>query len=1141
MDSDTAGSPSTIAKKMKCSFKKVLPQEGTSSAGESLSAQALSPTYSGEGKNCSVDESPLVGENQTTTMARNMDTDLVYDDDVQNAEEVFCPRTPLARSPVRDLRVFVRRNSDGSAAEISGSVPKDRNESRGGNLAQPPEKSAFPHFKALPEPTTTSLFKLPLSREERYNLRNAGYESASSVDSVVALKNSSKIKGKRRPTAEQHDSPEKAQVDLTTAKRKKSAPRSKNANAITQDPVKARAVRSRKTTSVSMSDSDNLSPTRDPEEKSVYYLNKQVLDAIAVINSVAINSGHLKGTFVRKLNDASASITEAVTVLHKRSITEETAKLQIQNLHLRGELSELRKELTVLKADLHKSRDEPVSQKQQQHQPQQLNAEELTRAIMSEVGTMMCAKFAALEERLTLATSSKKKSDHVAGNNNVDHPATEKPSGDCNQTQGTPSHAPKSISSSAPKGKAKDKERKNNVENNTIVGKGKNKRKKSSMAAAEAAAQHEPQSNPRLPKATDEGWKVVTRKKRNEKKKAAAIPIRIPRSAAIVISLQPGAEASYDQIMKDTRSKIDLSNLDIPPVRFRVAATGARILTLPPTVSGEKMNSLAEAIRAVNNPEIVRVHRPTKCEELRVSGLDDSVSPTEVIAAIARTGGCLTDAIKAGEIKKDFSGSGFIWLRCPSEAAKKVIASGRLLVGWVSAQVKLLEPRPLRCYRCLLTGHVRVQCTSEVDRSDFCYRCSKPNHKAAQCSAKAHCAVCALAVQATTAESGSIEDGPRWALKQIDRELLSEAATVQAWLPAPGEDMEVEQEAEWFREAMSHRTSSAIHGNTIDNRRRSGDTSRNGSRDENSYVENEGTEYGSRTRWNPGARVVLGPRSARARLRALFTSCLREGQFPKRWKIGRLVLLQKEGRPADSPSAYRPIVLLDEVGKLFERIIASRLVKHMTDEGPDLADCQYGFRCGRSTVDAILRVKSLAEEAVSQGEVLLAVSLDIVNAFNTLPWETIHEALGFHRAPPYLCRIVRAYLSERVSRGYRTISGEAACVLAGSLPWDLDAKALAAVYRWREEARSRDHWPAPREVDAKRKELFQAAVDTWRTRLEHPTAGIRTVEAIRPVLRDWLEREHGALTFRLTQVLSGHGCFGRYLYKIARRANSSVP
>ncbi|XP_072938863.1 uncharacterized protein [Epargyreus clarus] len=31
------------------------------------------------------------------------------------------------------------------------------------------------------------------------------------------------------------------------------------------------------------------------------------------------------------------------------------------------------------------------------------------------------------------------------------------------------------------------------------------------------------------------------------------------------------------------------------------------------------------------------------------------------------------------------------------------------------------------------------------------------------------------------------------------------------------------------------------------------------------------------------------------------------------------------------------------------------------------------------------------------------------------------------------------------------------------------------------------------------------------------------------------DRRHGSLTFRLVQVLSGHGCFGKYLCRIARR------
>ncbi|KAJ0169562.1 hypothetical protein K1T71_014747 [Dendrolimus kikuchii] len=62
-----------------------------------------------------------------------------------------------------------------------------------------------------------------------------------------------------------------------------------------------------------------------------------------------------------------------------------------------------------------------------------------------------------------------------------------------------------------------------------------------------------------------------------------------------------------------------------------------------------------------------------------------------------------------------------------------------------------------------------------------------------------------------------------------------------------------------------------------------------------------------------------------------------------------------------------------KVGKLFERIIVDRLVQHLSTTGPDLADNQFGFRPGRSTIDAIMRLRGLAEEAVSRGEVLLAV------------------------------------------------------------------------------------------------------------------------------------------------------------------------
>ncbi|XP_041986126.1 uncharacterized protein LOC121738242 [Aricia agestis] len=77
-----------------------------------------------------------------------------------------------------------------------------------------------------------------------------------------------------------------------------------------------------------------------------------------------------------------------------------------------------------------------------------------------------------------------------------------------------------------------------------------------------------------------------------------------------------------------------------------------------------------------------------------------------------------------------------------------------------------------------------------------------------------------------------------------------------------------------------------------------------------------------------------------------------------------------------------------------------------------------------------------------------------------------------------------------------------------------------AVRRWRDNARER-------------------VIDLWEERLQEPQASVNLVLAIRPVLRDWISRETGALSFRLTQVLTGHGCFGRYLCEIVGREETT--
>ena len=171
----------------------------------------------------------------------------------------------------------------------------------------------------------------------------------------------------------------------------------------------------------------------------------------------------------------------------------------------------------------------------------------------------------------------------------------------------------------------------------------------------------------------------------------------------------------------------------------------------------------------------------------------------------------------------------------------------------------------------------------------------------------------------------------------------------------------------------------------------------------------------------PNVAVKTAIREYPEVFRRMYQDCLDRGTFPSQWKRQRLVLLPKPGKPPGESSSYRPLCMLDALGKVLERLILNRLNEHLEDsEAPRLSEQQYGFRRGRSTISAIKRVVEAGRTAMSfrrtnrrDNRCLMVVALDVRNAFNCASWQSIAENLRGKGIPSPLRKILQSYFEDR--------------------------------------------------------------------------------------------------------------------------------
>jgi hypothetical protein len=147
----------------------------------------------------------------------------------------------------------------------------------------------------------------------------------------------------------------------------------------------------------------------------------------------------------------------------------------------------------------------------------------------------------------------------------------------------------------------------------------------------------------------------------------------------------------------------------------------------------------------------------------------------------------------------------------------------------------------------------------------------------------------------------------------------------------------------------------------------------------------------------------------------VFNAVLRRQYFPPAWKHARVVSILKPRKDPTVPSSYRPISLLDTVGKLVENILLARVLREVSERGL-LRDEQCGFRPRHSTTL----------------QLACAVFLDVTKAFDTVWVKGLLYKITVLKFPSHLVKTISLYLD---CRTFQTSFQTATSIMSWHAGW----------------------------------------------------------------------------------------------------------
>jgi len=146
-------------------------------------------------------------------------------------------------------------------------------------------------------------------------------------------------------------------------------------------------------------------------------------------------------------------------------------------------------------------------------------------------------------------------------------------------------------------------------------------------------------------------------------------------------------------------------------------------------------------------------------------------------------------------------------------------------------------------------------------------------------------------------------------------------------------------------------------------------------------------------------------------LSKIFNDFARLGIYPDELKIAKVTPLHKKGDKTNVDN-FRPISVLTQINKIFEKLIHTRLMEFI-DKHKILKEHQFGFRKGHNTSHDITHLNESIIKNLEKKKVCAILFIDLKSAFDTIDPVILTKKLDHYGIRGNFLSLLTSYLQGR--------------------------------------------------------------------------------------------------------------------------------